>query len=83
MGLLCRHSLLVMFVQGSYGHAKFRELHSDYIKKRWTRVARVGKVTIRVSVPRGVSHHEEELYVLLHAKFGAVIRIMYQEEVLG
>ncbi|CAN1257025.1 hypothetical protein LINPERPRIM_LOCUS9498 [Linum perenne] len=83
MGLLCRHCLLVMFVHGSGGHSVFQHLDDRYIKKRWTRSARAGYVTITASVPRSVSQREEERYVMLYAKFGAVIRIMYKEEVLG
>ncbi|CAN1327825.1 Protein FAR-RED IMPAIRED RESPONSE 1 [Linum perenne] len=42
MGLLCRHCLLVMFMQGCNGHVVFRGLQERYIMKRWTRLARSG-----------------------------------------
>ncbi|CAN1262510.1 Protein FAR-RED IMPAIRED RESPONSE 1 [Linum perenne] len=78
MGLLCRHCLLVMFVQGCNGHVAFRGLQERYIKKRWTRLARSGFFRVLAGIPRSISQVESERYITLHALFSAVVRISYR-----
>ncbi|CAN1314810.1 Protein FAR-RED IMPAIRED RESPONSE 1 [Linum perenne] len=82
MGLLCRHCLLVMFVQACNGHVAFRGLQERYIKKRWTRLARSGFFRVLAGIPRSISQVESERYITLHALFSAVVRISYREEIL-
>ncbi|CAN1301925.1 Protein FAR-RED IMPAIRED RESPONSE 1 [Linum perenne] len=75
MGLLCRHCLIVMFVQGCNGHVDFRGLQERYINKRWTRLARSGFFRVLAGIPRSISQVESERYITLHALFSAVVRI--------
>ncbi|CAN1313693.1 hypothetical protein LINPERPRIM_LOCUS29034 [Linum perenne] len=82
MGLLCRHCLLVMFVQGCNGHVVFRGLQERYIKKRWTRLARSGFFRVLAGIPRSLGQVESERYITLHALFSAVVRISFREEIL-
>ncbi|CAN1319695.1 hypothetical protein LINPERPRIM_LOCUS31358 [Linum perenne] len=83
MGLLFQHCLLVMFVLGICGHVAFWGLHERYIRKRWTRLARSGFFRVMADIPRSISQLEEERYTTLHAQFGAVVRMSYQEEILS
>ncbi|CAN1262012.1 Protein FAR-RED IMPAIRED RESPONSE 1 [Linum perenne] len=82
MGFLCRHCLLVMFVQGCNGHVVFRGLQERYIKKRWTRLARSGFFRVMAGIPRSLGQLESERYITLHALFSAVVRISFREEIL-
>ncbi|CAN1787762.1 Protein FAR1-RELATED SEQUENCE 5 [Linum perenne] len=83
MGLLCRHSLLVMSVQGTFGNIKFKTLPDFYIKKRWTRKARAGHADISYTLPMTSTQDEEERYISLFSKFGFIVRTAYREEVLA
>ncbi|CAN0875346.1 hypothetical protein LINGRAHAP2_LOCUS10779 [Linum grandiflorum] len=82
MGILCRHSLTVMHIQATFGHDKFSTLPDAYILSQWTRGARSAYAYLYVARPLTREEEEEERYVRLHRKFGAIVRAVYRIEEL-
>ncbi|CAN0858297.1 Protein FAR-RED IMPAIRED RESPONSE 1 [Linum grandiflorum] len=80
MGILCRHSLTVMHIQATFRHDKFSALPDSYILSRWTRGARSAYAYLYVTMPHTREEEEEERYVRLHGKFGAIVRAVYRIE---
>ncbi|CAN0912286.1 hypothetical protein LINGRAHAP2_LOCUS27299, partial [Linum grandiflorum] len=60
IGLLCRHSLMVMFHLGSSGHDQFKVLHHRYIMKCWTRMAKAGFDSPIIKLPRTKEEEDEQ-----------------------
>ncbi|CAN0838684.1 Protein FAR1-RELATED SEQUENCE 5 [Linum grandiflorum] len=83
MGILCRHSLTVMHIQATFGHDKFSTLPDAYILSRWTRGERSAYAYLYVARPlTREEEEEEERYVRLHGKFGAIVKAVYRIEEL-
>ncbi|CAN0919317.1 hypothetical protein LINGRAHAP2_LOCUS31386 [Linum grandiflorum] len=82
MGILYRHSLTVMHIQATFGHDKFSTLPDAYILSQWTIGARSAYAYLYVARPLTREDEEEERYVRLHGKFGAIVRAVYRIEEL-
>ncbi|CAN0876390.1 hypothetical protein LINGRAHAP2_LOCUS11290 [Linum grandiflorum] len=82
MGILCRHSLTVMHIQATFGHDKFSTLPDAFILSRYTRGARSAYAYLYVARPLTREEEEEERYVRLHGKFGAIVRAVCRIEEL-
>ncbi|CAN0906276.1 Protein FAR1-RELATED SEQUENCE 5 [Linum grandiflorum] len=82
IGLLCRHSLTVMFHLGSFGHDQLKVLHDRYIIKRWIRMAKAGFDSPIIKLPHTKEEEDEQWYIMLFAKFGRVVRAVYSEDTL-
>ncbi|CAN0920181.1 Protein FAR1-RELATED SEQUENCE 7 [Linum grandiflorum] len=82
IGLLCRHCFKVMDVLGSFRHLVFQSLNDRYVLKRWSRVAKLGYASNVATLLRSKGEEDEERYILLYAKFGRTVRVVYSEEAL-
>ncbi|CAN0884123.1 hypothetical protein LINGRAHAP2_LOCUS14750 [Linum grandiflorum] len=82
IGLLWRHYLKVMDVFGSFGHFVFQSLNDWYVLKCWSRVAKVGYASTVATLLRSKCEEDEERYILLYAKFGRIVKVVYLEEAL-
>ncbi|CAN1158689.1 Protein FAR1-RELATED SEQUENCE 5 [Linum perenne] len=74
IGILCRHSLTVMHMLGTFGNAKFKTLDQRYIKDRWTRSAKRNLVSLIIPRPLTRGEESEQRYTRIFAKFGFIIR---------
>ncbi|CAN1822860.1 hypothetical protein LINPERHAP1_LOCUS30123 [Linum perenne] len=74
IGILCRHSLTVMHILGTFGNAKFKTLDQRYIKDRWTRSAKRNLVSLIISRPLTRGEESEQRYTRMFSKFGFIIR---------
>ncbi|CAN1823909.1 hypothetical protein LINPERHAP1_LOCUS30567 [Linum perenne] len=74
IAILCRHSLTVMHILGTFGNAKFKTLDHRYIKDRWTRSAKCNLVLLIIPRPLTRGEESEQRYTRMFAKFGFIIR---------
>ncbi|CAN0838350.1 hypothetical protein LINGRAHAP2_LOCUS2111 [Linum grandiflorum] len=69
-----------MFHLGTFGHNQFKVHHDHYINKRWTSMARAGFDSVIINLPRTKEEVDEQRYIMLFAKFGRVVRVVYSED---
>ncbi|CAN0837940.1 hypothetical protein LINGRAHAP2_LOCUS1937 [Linum grandiflorum] len=71
-----------MHIQATFGHDKFSTLPDAYILSRWTRGEHSAYAYLYVARPLTREEEEEERYVRLHGKFGAIVTAVYRIEEL-
>ncbi|CAN1305103.1 hypothetical protein LINPERPRIM_LOCUS26419 [Linum perenne] len=74
IAILCRHSLTVMRMLGTFGNEKFKTLDQKYIKDRWTRGAKRNLMSLIIPRPLTRGEESEQRYTRIFAKFGFIIR---------